>query len=110
MLIRLAELTMGRRQVVRQRFLVPSYAGSNPAAPANEKYLSLPRVFFICLVARVHNPRFGVRGAQSKSQLYLSFCRAPQEEGASRQPAAPAISSKLGFYTRFFFAFLGLFA
>jgi hypothetical protein len=29
----LAEL-MGRRQVVRQRLLMPSFAGSNPAAPA----------------------------------------------------------------------------
>ena len=26
---------LGRRQVVRHRFLVPAFAGSNPAAPAN---------------------------------------------------------------------------
>jgi hypothetical protein len=26
---------MGRRQVVRQRLLMPSFAGSNPAAPAS---------------------------------------------------------------------------
>jgi hypothetical protein len=50
----------------------------------------LPWVFFISLIARVLNPRFGVRGAQVKSQAYLSFYRAPQGEGASRHPSSPA--------------------
>ena len=50
MLIRLAELTMGRRQVVRQRFLVPSYAGSNPAAPANKSSRLLSAIFIkLCI-------------------------------------------------------------
>src|SRR5436305_13409342 len=30
---------VGRRQVVRHRFLVPAFAASNPAAPANHKGL-----------------------------------------------------------------------
>ena len=28
--------TMGRRQVVRHRVLIPAFAGSNPAGPATE--------------------------------------------------------------------------
>jgi hypothetical protein len=55
----------------------------------------LPWVFFIILVARVRNPRFGVRGAQVKSQVYLSFYRAPQGEGVSRHPSSPANVLKL---------------
>src|SRR3546814_5350751 len=29
---------LGRSQVVRHRFLVPAFAGSNPAAPANPRF------------------------------------------------------------------------
>ena len=29
---------LGRRQVVRHRFLVPAFAGSNPAAPAKQRF------------------------------------------------------------------------
>lgn len=31
---------LGRRQVVRQRILIPSFGGSNPPAPANQSSLS----------------------------------------------------------------------
>lgn len=43
---------MGRGQVVRHRFLVPTFAGSNPAAPAT-KSPDLPVWFFR---ARTQNP------------------------------------------------------
>ena len=51
--------------------MVPSYAGSNPAAPANEKYLSLPRVFFICLVARVLGKSSIYLGVYEKAKLAI---------------------------------------
>ena len=86
---------MGSGQAVRRLPLEQEIEGSNPSSPANKKYLSLPWVFFIILVARVRNPRFGVRGAQVKSQAYLSFYRAPQGEGASRHPSSPANVLKL---------------
>lgn len=34
-------IPLGRSQVVRQRFLVPPSAGSNPAAPANLPVIQL---------------------------------------------------------------------
>ena len=33
------ETLVGRRQVVRQRLLMPSFAGSIPAAPASKIYI-----------------------------------------------------------------------
>ena len=93
---------MGSGQAVRRLPLEQEIEGSNPSSPANEKYLSLTRVFFICLVARVRNPRFGVRGAQVKSQVYLSFWRAPQGEGVSRHPSSPANQKYLSLSLVFF--------
>ena len=37
---------LGLRQVVRQRVLVPSFAGSNPAGPATMKQKKTRRVYF----------------------------------------------------------------
>ena len=55
------EFTLGRRQVVRQRVLVPSFAGSIPADPA---------IFYSMVMVEA-----GVRGANlipNGSQVYLS--------------------------------------
>ena len=40
-----ASALLGRRQVVRHRFLVPAFAGSNPAAPASSSGRELLELF-----------------------------------------------------------------
>ena len=52
---------LGCRQVVRQRFLVSSFVGSNPATPANKKVLLSWRILLLdsVVLRRINSVRSG---------------------------------------------------
>ena len=81
-------VTMGSGQAVRRLPLEQEIEGSNPSSPANKKYQSLPRVFFICLVARVETQGsvYEERGAKAKFAWAFTEHRSEKASATILQP------------------------
>ena len=60
---------LGRRQVVRQRILIPSYGGSNPPAPANKYFRRQLQSPDGCDAWRAPEPRFRGRAGRSVARV-----------------------------------------
>ena len=84
---------LGRRQVVRHRFLVPAFAGSNPAAPANSIFMIRPlnNDLGANRTSREVDPT-GLHPPDPTPVLYgfvYRFHRLPSPQGAVQQANSP---------------------